>query len=253
MSNFEVWRAADPVSAGKIGAEIISKTIINKPDCLLGLATGSTPVPVYKELVLQHKKEALDFSKVRTVNLDEYVGLPADHPQSYHHFMMDNLFRHININLQNTRIPDGMATDLSAHCDQYEQQIKKWNGIDLQLLGIGLNGHIGFNEPASVFTRRTHLTNLTESTRKANQRFFTSIDEVPRQAITMGIGTIMAASQILLVCTGVKKADILERTFFGPIDPMVPASVLQFHQHVTVVADDAAVKTILQKHPEFTD
>ena len=253
MSKFTVWKAADPASAGKISAEIVAKTIKEKPECLLGLATGSTPVPVYKELVVQYKKGNLDFSKVRTVNLDEYVGLSADHPQSYHYFMMNNLFFHINIDLQNTRIPDGMAKDLSAHCDQYEQQIMEWGGIDLQLLGIGLNGHIGFNEPASVFTRRTHVTNLTESTRKANQRFFNTLDEVPRQAITMGIGTIMDAHQILLVCTGVKKAEILERTFFGPIDPMVPASVLQFHQNVTVVADEAALKTILQKHPEFID
>ncbi|GAP39558.1 glucosamine-6-phosphate deaminase [Flexilinea flocculi] len=252
MSNFTVWKTADPASAGKISAEIIAKTVIAKPDCLLGLATGSTPVPIYKELVAQHKKSNLDFSKVRTVNLDEYVGLSAEHPQSYHHFMMSNFFDHINIDLQNTRIPDGMAADLSAFCDQYEQQITNWGGIDLQLLGIGLNGHIGFNEPASVFTRRTHLTDLTESTRKANQRFFNSLDEVPRQAITMGIGTIMTARKILLVCTGIKKAEILERTFFGPIDPMVPASVLQFHQNVTVVADEAALKTILQKHPEFS-
>ena len=250
MSNFKVLKAVDPTDAGRMSADVVSQLITGKPDCLLGLATGTTPLPLYQELILRYKKGILDFSKVRTVNLDEYVGLPADHPQSYRYFMFNSFFKKINIDLNNTRIPDGMVTDLSAMNDQYEKQITDWGGVDLQLLGIGLNGHIGFNEPAAVFTRRTHLTDLTESTRKANQRFFANLEEVPRQAITMGIGTIMAARQLLLICTGVKKADILEKTFFGPIDPMVPASVVQFHQNVVVVVDEAALKTIRLKHPE---
>lgn len=250
MPKLKVLKAQNPADTGRLSADVVSELMHAQPNCLLGLATGSTPLPLYRELVLRYQQGSLDFSKVRSVNLDEYVGLPADDPQSYRYFMQKNLFQHINMDPRNARIPDGMAPDLTAECDQYEAQIAAWDGVDLQVLGIGLNGHIGFNEPAPIFTCRTHVTNLTESTRQANQRFFPDSEHVPHQAITMGIGTIMDARKILLICAGTKKAEILEKAFFSPVDPMVPASVLQFHQNVTVVADEGALAIIHRKHPD---
>ena len=215
-------------------ASIIAAEVIRKPSCVLGLATGSSPVGTYKNLIKWCKDGILDFSAVTTINLDEYVGLDGTSDQSYRYFMNDNLFDHININKANTFVPNGKANDLNAECQAYDERIKKM-GIDIQLLGIGVDGHIGFNEPDSVFTKETHAVTLDKSTIEANSRFFQSIDDVPKTAVTMGMGGIMSAKKILLVANGKNKKDILEKAFKGAIDPKVPASVLQLHPDVTVI------------------
>lgn len=216
-------------------AGIIASQIILKPDCVLGLATGSSPVGTYKCLIEMFKKGDLDFSSVTSVNLDEYVGLDGTNDQSYRYFMNSKLFDFVNIDKNNTYVPNGCAEDLEAECEAYDARIEKYGGIDLQLLGIGLDGHIGFNEPDSCFVKGTHTVALEESTIKANARFFASEDEVPRRAVTMGIGAIMNAKRILLVANGSSKKEILEKAFSGPITPEVPASVLQLHPNVTVI------------------
>lgn len=222
-------------------ANIISAQIITKPNCVLGLATGSTPVGTYKQLVEWYNKGDLDFSEVSTVNLDEYKGLDHENDQSYYYFMMNNLFKHVNIDLSRTHVPDGTEPDPEKACADYEKIVKSYGGIDLQLLGLGHNGHIGFNEPADDFPKVTHCVDLTESTIKANARFFEKIEDVPTQAYTMGIGTIFKAKRILLIASGKDKAEIVKKAFCGPIDPQVPASILQLHPDVTVVLDkDAA-------------
>lgn len=225
-------------------ANIISAQVIMKPDCVLGLATGSTPVGTYAQLVEWYKKGDLDFSEVKTVNLDEYKGLERSNEQSYFYFMCEHLFNKVNIDLSNVNIPDGTEPDAETECARYEAKIKELGGVDLQLLGIGHNGHIGFNEPNAQFDRRTHCVNLTQSTIDANKRFFASEDEVPRQAYTMGIKTIMQASKILMVVSGEDKAEIIEKAFVGPITPEVPASVLQLHNDVILVGDEAALSRI---------
>jgi len=219
----------------KIAAEIIAQQVKDKPDCVLGLATGSSPVGTYKKLSEKCKQGELDFSKVQTVNLDEYVGLSPDNDQSYRYFMNDNLFNHINIDINNTRVPGGCAADLEAECKAYDAAIDALGGIDLQLLGIGRNGHIGFNEPAETFSDGTHVVDLTESTIAANSCFFESKDDVPTRAVTMGIGTIMQARKIVLVANGPYKKDIVEKAFHGEITPEVPASILQKHGDVTII------------------
>ena len=222
-------------------ANIISAQIITKPNCVLGLATGSTPVGTYKQLVEWYNKGDLDFSEVSTVNLDEYKGLDHENDQSYYYFMMNNLFKHVNIDLSRTHVPDGTEPDPEKACADYEKIVKSYGGIDLQLLGLGHNGHIGFNEPADDFPKVTHCVDLTESTIKANARFFEKIEDVPTQAYTMEIGTIFKAKRILLIASGKDKAEIVKKAFCGPIDPQVPASILQLHPDVTVVLDkDAA-------------
>ena len=218
-------------------ANIISAQIILKPESVLGLATGSSPIGTYKQLIEWYNKGDLDFSNVKTVNLDEYKGLTKDNDQSYYYFMYNNLFKHINIDLNNTNIPDGTEPDSAIECARYNRVIDDIGGIDLQLLGIGHNGHIGFNEPDSEFAKMTHCVDLTESTIEANKRFFEKEEDVPRQAYTMGIGTIMRAKKILLVASGEGKADIIAKAFTGPITPEVPASILQLHNDVTVVCD----------------
>jgi len=228
-------------------ARIIAAQVTLKPDSVLGLATGSTPLGIYSELVKKHQQGELDFSEVCTVNLDEYVGLSADNEQSYRYFMNHNLFDHINIPKKYTYVPKGMADDPLDECDDYELLIQQLGGVDLQLLGIGGNGHIGFNEPADHFTAETHLTDLTESTIEANSRFFENKDSVPKQAITMGIGTIMQARKILLVANGESKAKAIYETLFGPVTPQVPASILRFHQDVTVIVDEAAFSMAAQE------
>lgn len=225
-------------------ANIISAQIIMKPDCTLGLATGSTPIGTYKQLVEWYKKGDLDFSLVTTVNLDEYVGLSRLDMQSYYHFMHSHLFDHVNINPDNTYIPDGTVRDSDEECKRYEAIIKRLGGVDMQLLGLGHNGHIGFNEPSDVFEKETHCVDLQESTIEANKRFFDSADDVPRQAYTMGIGTIMKASKILIIVSGTDKADIVKKTFCGPVTPRVPASILQLHPDVTLVADADALSKV---------
>ncbi|MBO7184484.1 MAG: glucosamine-6-phosphate deaminase, partial [Oscillospiraceae bacterium] len=205
---------------------------------------GSTPLPLYRELIEREKAGRIDFSRVRSANLDEYKGLSGDHDQSYRYFMQKNLFDHISIKPENTIVPDGLTTDAEAMCRAYEEQIEVWGGVDLQLLGLGHSGHIGFNEPDDHFPATTHETGLVELTRQANKRFFASIDEVPTAAYTMGIGTVMAARKVLMVVTGRDKAEILKKSFFGPVTPEVPASILQFHPDVTVICDEAAAELL---------
>ncbi len=215
-------------------AKIIADVIISKPDCVLGLATGSSPVGTYKKLIEMNEAGKLDFSKVTTINLDEYEGLDGTHDQSYRYFMNTNLLDHINIDKANTFVPNGKAADLDAECKVYDERIYNM-GIDIQLLGIGVDGHIGFNEPDEFFTKETHKVVLDESTIVANARFFESIDDVPKTAVTMGMGGIMSADKVLLVANGANKKEILEKAFFGPITPEVPASILQLHKDVTVI------------------
>ena len=216
-------------------ANIIASQIILKENSVLGLATGSSPVGTYKKLIEKCEKGELDFSTVTSVNLDEYIGLDGSNDQSYRYFMNTNLFNHVNIDKEKTFVPGGCAEDLAAEGAAYDKLIEDLGGIDLQLLGIGLDGHIGFNEPDSVFTKETHVVDLHESTIKANARFFANEDEVPKKAITMGMGAIMKAKKVLLVANGENKWDILEKAFFGPITPEVPASILQLHPDVTVI------------------
>lgn len=225
-------------------ANIISAQIITKPNCVLGLATGSSPVGTYAQLVEWYKKGDLDFSQVSTVNLDEYRGLDHDNDQSYYYFMMNNLFKHVNIDLSRTHVPNGTEADPEKACSDYEEIVKSYGGADLQLLGLGHNGHIGFNEPSDEFPKFTHCVDLTESTIRANARFFEKIEDVPTQAYTMGIGTIMRAKRILLIASGKDKAEAVKKAFFGPVQPQVPASILQLHPDVTVVLDEDAASLI---------
>ncbi len=216
-------------------ANIISAQVIMKPQSVLGLATGSSPLGTYRQLIEWYKKGDLDFSSVTSVNLDEYIGLDGSHDQSYRYFMQTNFFHHINIRRENTFVPNGCAEDLEKEGADYDARIESFGGIDLQLLGIGLDGHIGFNEPAPIFEKATHVVDLHESTIKANARFFEKESDVPRKAITMGMGAIMQAKKVLLIANGKAKKDIVERAFFGPITPEVPASILQLHPDLTVV------------------
>lgn len=225
----------------KAAANIIADAIRQKPDIVLGLATGSTPLGTYKELIRMHKEEGLDFSKVTTFNLDEYYGLSKDHTQSYYYYMHKNLFDHINIKEENIHIPDGTACNVEDYCSKYEQQIKECGGIDLQILGIGTNGHIGFNEPAEKLFASTHLTDLTEDTIKANSRFFDSIEKVPKKAITMGIGSILKAKKIMLLANGKNKATAISHLINqNYITTKVPATFLKTHNDVTVILDEEA-------------
>lgn len=239
-----IIRTRDYEDMSRKAADIIAAQVIMKPNCVLGLATGSTPIGTYARLVKKHKKGDLDFSGVTSVNLDEYKGLTKENDQSYYYFMNDNLFSKVNIDKSRTFLPDGTETDSDKACRDYNQIIADVGGVDLQLLGLGHNGHIGFNEPAAVFEAETHCVDLTESTIQANKRFFASIDDVPRQAYTMGIKTIMMARKILVVVSGADKAAIVKKAFFGAITPEVPASVLQLHPDVTIVADEAALSEI---------
>lgn len=231
---------------GRKAAQIIAAQIILKPDCVLGLATGSTPISTYQELIRMYENEDLDFSSVSSVNLDEYRGLPKDNDQSYHYFMKTNLFDHVNIDQTRTFVPDGLEQDSRKACQDHDAIIQKLGGIDLQLLGLGLNGHIGFNEPCEVFEKGTHIVDLTESTIKANARFFASEKDVPTQAYTMGIQSIMMARKILLLVSGANKAEIAAKAAFGPVTPHVPASILQMHPDVTLIADEKASSVLKQ-------
>ena len=242
-----LYQAKDYKDMSRKAANIISAQVIMKPNAVLGLATGSTPVGAYEQLVEWYNKGDIDFSQVTSVNLDEYKGLSGDNDQSYRYFMNTNLFDHVNIDKTRTYVPNGLEEDSDKACADYNEIIRSVGGIDIQLLGIGGNGHIGFNEPGEAFEKETHCVDLTESTIKANARFFESMDEVPKQAYTMGIKNIMAAKKILLVATGSAKADALYKSLYGPITPNVPASILQLHQDVTVVADEDALSLIKEK------
>ena len=225
-----------PEAATEIAARLVARLLKEKPDAVLGLATGSTPLLLYRSLV----EMRLDWSRVRTFNLDEYLGLAPDHPQSYHHFMWENLFRHVNVRPENVHIPDGLAQDVPGFCADYEARIRAVGGIDLQLLGIGGDGHIGFNEPSSSLASRTRIKTLTQRTRADNARFFASADEVPSHVITMGIGTIMEARTNLLLAFGAQKAQALAEAAEGPVTAMNPASALQLHPDTRVCLDEAA-------------
>lgn len=239
-----IIRTKDAAEAGRQTANIISAQIILKPDSVLGLATGSSPVGAYKQLIEWNKKGDLDFSKVRTVNLDEYVGMGENDDQSYVYFMRSNLFDHVNIPRENTHLPNGLELDAEKQCKEYDNLIHDLGGVDLQLLGIGHNGHIGFNEPCDEFVKGTHCVELTQNTIDANARFFASEDLVPRKAYTMGILDIMQAKRVVMIVTGENKAQILKDAFFGPVTPKVPASIMQLHADFTLVADEAALSLV---------
>lgn len=226
-------------------AHIIAAQVHLNPACVLGLATGSTPIGMYKQLIEWYKAGDLDFSQVKSVNLDEYAGLAPTHDQSYRYFMQTNLFDHINIDPANTNVPSGLAADPAAECRRYNQVIRDLGGIDVQVLGMGHNGHIGFNEPADIFVTPTHVVDLTERTIDANARFFATRDDVPRQAFTMGIGPIMAAKKILLIASGEEKAEAVYNTICGAVDPHCQGSILQLHPDVVMVADEAALSKVI--------
>ena len=240
----QIYRAKDYHDMSRKAANIISAQVIMKPSCVLGLATGSTPIGTYRQLIEWYEKGDLDFAHVTSVNLDEYKGLSGDNDQSYRYFMNHNFFSHINIPMERTFVPNGLEKDSDAACAAYNEIIRSCGGIDLQLLGLGHNGHIGFNEPGEAFEKETHCVDLTESTIEANKRFFEKEEDGPRQAYTMGIKNIMQARKILLVVSGEDKADILAQVLEGPITPQVPASILQLHNDVTVVADEAALSKL---------
>lgn len=225
---------------GQAAATLIAAQVLTKPTSVLGLATGATPVPTYQELCRLYKAGVVDFSHVRSFNLDEYCGLPVAHEQSYHTFMKENLFNHINIDIANTHIPDGNAADPQKECADYDAAIAQAGGIDVQLLGIGRNGHIGFNEPGVSFVYGCHVVNLTQNTIEANRRFFESEAAVPRQAISMGVGAILNARKILMVATGDNKAEAIRDSVYGDINPMVQASILRTHPDVVFLLDKAA-------------
>ena len=230
-----IIRAKDYDHMSRQAANLISAQIILKPDSVLGLATGSSPIGIYDQLTKWYEKGDLDFAKVRSVNLDEYVGLDENHPQSYRYFMQKNLFDRVNIKRENTYVPNGVAENYDEECRRFDDIIRKLGGIDIQLLGIGLDGHVGFNEPSDRFEKSTHVVTLQPSTIKANSRFFESENDVPKQAITLGLGAIMKAKKIILVAAGEAKRDILDKALNGPINPTIPASILQLHPDLTVI------------------
>jgi glucosamine-6-phosphate deaminase len=247
----KIYKAADYQSMSRKAANIISAQVILYPRSVLGLATGSTPEGVYKQLIDWYNKGDVDFSETVSVNLDEYCGMSPENPQSYHYYMQENFFKHVNIPPENVHVPDGLAKDFDEFCEVYDRLIVDLGGIDLQLLGIGQTGHIGFNEPGDSFDKMTHRVFLKPQTIEANSRFFKNADEVPRSAMTMGIKAIMQAQKILLLVSGKSKAEILEKALFGPVTPEVPGSILQLHPNVTVVADADAIEVVEKKHPEL--
>ncbi|MFZ5516048.1 MAG: glucosamine-6-phosphate deaminase [Candidatus Zhuqueibacterota bacterium] len=233
------------------GAKQVAEMIRRKPNCVLGFATGSTPLGVYKELIRMYKEEGLDFSKVTTFNLDEYVGLPPEHDQSYHYFMWENLFKHINVDPRYVHIPQGMTNDVNGFCDWYEERINAFGGIDLQILGIGANGHIAFNEPGSSLGSRTRIKTLDKLTKRDNARFFVNQEEVPKYAITMGVGTIMDAKSLLLLASGPSKADAIKATVEGPITALYPATIVQMHRKATIICDEDSAATLSREYSGY--
>ena len=242
----EIFPDADALS--ERAAQLVAEQVRRKPDAVLGFATGATPLGLYRRLIEMHEAAGLDFSKVTTFNLDEYVGLPPRHPQSYHHFMWSNLFAHLNVSEARVFLPHSQPEDIEAFCAWYEAQIVRAGGIDLQILGIGANGHLAFNEPGSSLGSRTRIKTLTDHTVRDNARFFDDSAEVPRYAITMGIGTIMEARQLVLLATGESKADAIRRTLEGPITAMAPSTIVQLHPHAFVFLDEAAASKLDYNH-----
>ena len=244
----EIIIKKDYETISREAADYIAALLAVKPNAVLGLATGSTPIGLYQELVRRHKEEGLDFSKVVSFNLDEYLGLPPTHDQSYYYFMQENLFKHINVNPENIYVPNGMVKDVAAYCKWYEEEIDQYGGIDIQILGIGGDGHIAFNEPGSSLGSRTRVKTLDEQTIKDNARFFGGDEsQVPRYGITMGVGTIMEAKQVILIGNGEKKAKIIAAAIEGPITAQVTASVLQLHPQVTFILDEPAAKQLKRR------
>ncbi|MBR6615265.1 MAG: glucosamine-6-phosphate deaminase [Lachnospiraceae bacterium] len=241
-----IYMEADYAAMSKRAANIIAAEVIRKPNCVLGLATGSTPIATYKGLIEKYNNGEISFKEVKSVNLDEYKGLAGTHDQSYRYFMQENLFKHIDIDVANTNVPNGLAEDAEAECANYDALVASLGYADIQLLGLGNNGHIGFNEPDAYFTKETHVVDLTQSTIDANARFFETIDDVPRQALTMGVGCIMAARRVLLIASGEAKADALYKMICGPITPDCPASILQLHPDVVVVGDTASLSKVVE-------
>lgn len=232
----------------KAAAQQVASLVRRKPDAVIGFATGSTPLGLYHELIRLHQEEGLDFSKITTFNLDEYVGLPPSHEQSYHYFMWENLFNHINVNPSTVYLPMSLAEDVEGFCAWYEEKIKEVGGLDLQILGIGGNGHIAFNEPGSSLGSRTRIKTLSEKTRRDNARFFGSIEQVPQYAITMGVGTIMEARQLLLLAHGEAKAHAIAATVEGPIMARYPATIVQLHRFAHIIVDRAAASQLAHQH-----
>lgn len=243
----KIVRARDYKDMSRKAANIISAQVILKPDCVLGLATGDSPIGTYQQLIDWYNKGDVDFSQVRTYNLDEYYGIADDDPQSYHYFMNKYFFSQVNIDPANVHVPAGSNTDVEDACSSFDKMVAEAGFCDLQLLGIGRNGHIGFNEPDDVFSKGTHCVDLTESTIEANSRLFEREEDVPRRAYTMGVQTIMNARSILVVANGDKKAQAVYDMCFGPVTPKCPASILQLHTNVTVVADDEALALCADK------
>jgi glucosamine-6-phosphate deaminase len=240
----EIIIQRDPAAASELAARIVARLVREKPAAVLGLATGRTPKLLYSELVRMHRLESLDFSHITTFNLDEYVGLPADHPASYQSFMGEHLFREVGIDPDRAHVPDGMVDDIPACCARYEQAIRDAGGIDLQVLGIGRQGHIGFNEPSSSLASRTRIKTLTETTRRDNAAEFGGAEKVPRHVITMGIGTILDSRACLMLAFGNHKAAAIAAAVEGPVTAMVPASALQMHEHATVLVDEEAASEL---------
>jgi glucosamine-6-phosphate deaminase len=238
---------SDAEAASRRAARFVAELIRKKPNCVLGLATGSTPLMAYRELIRLHQEESLDFSQVTTFNLDEYVGLGPTHPQSYRHFMQQSLFDHINIDSNRTNVPDGRALDFENHCRQYEQRIRDAGGIDLQVLGVGSDGHIAFNEPGSSLGSRTRLKTLTSETIRDNARFFGGEDKVPRLAVTMGVGTILESRRCVLLAFGPHKAAAVRDTVEGAVTAQVTASALQLHREVIGIFDEAAARLLVRR------
>jgi glucosamine-6-phosphate deaminase len=234
-------------------ANMFADRLRKKPNLVVGLPTGSTPLGLYRQLTRMNKEKGLDFSKVTTFNLDEYVGLTPEDRKSYHWFMWDNFFNHVNVDPRFVHIPDGMAVDIEVHCAWYEEEIRRFGGIDLQVLGIGANGHIAFNEPSSSLGSRTRVKTLSTATRQDNARYFGSLDQVPKHALTMGIGTIMEARELLLIATGAAKADAIQAAVEGPLTAMVPASMIQMHRECVVIVDREAAAKLSGEHHTSLD
>lgn len=239
-----VVKVANYEEMSQKAADCIIRQVKEKPDSVLGLATGGTVTGTYQLLAKDHQKNGTSYRQILTVNLDEYIGISSEHEQSYHFYMKKRLFDHIQIPPENTYLPDGQAEDLEEECKRYDERIESLGGIDLQLLGIGVNGHIGFNEPGTPFDSKTHIVELSESTRKANARFFNTLEEVPKKAITMGIETIINSKKILLLASGLKKAPIIRKLFQEGITEEIPASVLKKHENVVLIADEEALSLV---------